>query len=250
MKLKAALKYQIHGMIKPLIIFYIVIYALIIFIGVQQVVWSRQGVRVTSGGLEVASAIFLFVVGLNSFKSTFHLFLANGISRKTMFKSYLGTVAPLAAFMALIDCINSLALSGVGIYNSVFYQTYYMRYGAVATFGAKMHVMLDGFVWMFFLYAAMAIIGFFITTLYYRMGKPLKLIVSIGVPVFFLMVLPYIDNYLFDGGIYEAVKYLFSKAWGFLDGFNPYISVLSSFITIAIFGALSFLAMRRATVKK
>ena len=78
----------------------------------------------------------------------------------------------------------------------------------------------------------------------------MKRIVSIGGPVFFLIVLPYIDIYLFDGGIYEAVKYLFSKAWGFLDGFNPYISVLSSFITIAIFGALSFLAMRRATVKK
>jgi hypothetical protein len=250
MKLKAALKYQIHGMIKPLIIFYIIIYAIIIFAGIQRVVMSHNGIRVTSSGVEISTAIFIFVFGLNSFKSTFHLFLANGVSRKTMFKSYILAVVPLAVFMALIDTINNLALSSVGSFQSIFYQMYHMHYGPILNFSAQMRVALDGFVWMTFLYTALSLIGFFITTIYYRMGKSLKLIVSIGVPVFFLMLLPYMDTYLFDGKIFDALRYFLAKAWGFLDGYNPYISVLTCFITAAVFGALSFLAMRRATVKK
>lgn len=236
-------------MIKPLIIFYIVIYALILFVGMQRMILYHNDARVTSSGIEISTAVFIFVVGLNSFKSTFHLFLANGVSRKTMFKSYILAIVPLAAFMAFVDIINNVVLSSVDNYQSMFYQMYNLHYGPVLNFGAQMRVALDGFVWMTFLYIALALLGFFITAIYYRMGKSLKLIVSIGVPVFFVMLLPYMDTYLFDGKVFDALGYFFSKAWGFLDGYNPYVSVLSSFITAVVFGALSFLAIRRATVK-
>lgn len=250
MKLKAALKYQIHGMIRPVIIFYIVIYAILILAGIQQAVLTYEGVTVESNGIEMASAVFMFIVGLNSFKSTFHLFLANGVSRITMFESFLGAILPTAAVMALIDNINNLILSSVGNFNSMFYHSYHVHYGSISSFGAKMQVFLDGFIWMTILYIAVAMIGFLITTLYYRMGRSLKLIVSVGVPVFFLIVLPYIDSYVLNGAIFETLGKIFYKAMGFADGYNPYISVLSSFLTFAVFSGLSFLAIRRATVKK
>jgi hypothetical protein len=132
----------------------------------------------------------------------------------------------------------------------MFFQAYNMHYGQVSSFGARMQVLLDSFVWMTFLYLALAMLGFLITTIYYRMGKSLKLIVSVGVPVFLFMVLPYIDNVVFNGAIYEALGRFFRIIWGFANGYNPYVSVLSSFITFAVFGGLSFLTMRRATVKK
>lgn len=249
MKLKAALKYQIHEFIRPLIIFYIVVYALLIYMGIQQAIMAERGLTVEFSGLEMASGIFIFIVGLNSFKTTFQLFLANGVSRKTMFKSYLGAVAPLAALMALVDSINSLVLSSVGNFHSMFYQVYSVRYGEISTFGAKMQVFWEGFVWMTLLYVMIAMTGFFLTTIYYRMGKSLKLIVSVGVPVLLVIILPYIDSNILDGAISKAMDHFFRIVWGMNDR-NPYIAVLTCFVTFAVFSGFSFLTMRRATVKE
>jgi hypothetical protein len=125
-------------------------------------------------------------------------------------------------------------------------------YGAryTAASAVSFQVSMDGTIWRLFTYAATAIVGFFITVLYYRLNKPLKLTVSIGVPVFFLMVLPYIDGMFFDGKIYDTIGNLIAGAYGFLDGYNPYISVLSSAIIFIVMGVLSYLLMRRATVKE
>lgn len=246
MKFKAALKYQLSDMKRPLIIFYIVIYCIISLMLVQQASMKNIG-EFSSSGIEMASVIFLFVAGLNSFKVTFHLFLANGISRKTMFKSYITSLLPIVAGMAIIDTLNGLLLSSPGHYRPMFYAMYQPHYGAVRSMTAGMY--LDGFIWMFFLYAFATMAGFFLTTLFYRMNKALKLLVSIGVPVFFFIVLPYIDTTLFMGKIYNAIWYIFRLAGGFLNGHNPYIAVLSCAISFALFGGLSFLAMRKATVK-
>lgn len=246
MKFNSAFKYQISGMKRPLIIFYIIIYALLAISILQRLIWTNSNITISGSGLEVSSMIFLFVCGLNSFKSTFNMFLVNGVSRRTMFKSYAAMIAPIAAGMALIDSLNSLLMASLVNYSSFFHQMYHARYGT----GLSVQTIAEGFLWMFAIYMVFAMLGFFITTIYYRMKKPVKLLVSIGVPVFFFMVLPYADAAIFNGGIYRAIGRFFAKAGGFLDGHNPYIAVLSSLIALVLLGALSFLAMRRATVKE
>lgn len=245
MKFNAALKYQLYGMKRPLIIYYIIIYCLYILMLVQQAAMKGTGGGFSSSGMESATLIFLFVIGLNSFKGTFQLFLANGVSRRTMFKSYIASLLPVAAGMAIIDSLNGLLLSSFGNYNSMFHSLYQMRYKA----GTTPAEFMEGLLWLFAFYMFITMAGFLITTLYYRMNKPVKLLVSIGVPVFFFIVLPYIDTFVFNGHIFEAIGYIFAKAGGFLDGYNPYIAVLSCVISFAVFGGLSFLAMRKATVK-
>ncbi len=250
MKLKAAFKYQLSGMKRPVIIYYLVIYCIFILMIVQQASMRGESFKISSSGMETATLIFLFITGLNSFKGTFQLFLANGISRKTMFKSYVTSLLPLAAGMAAIDSLNGFLMSLFGNYRPLFYTMYQTHYGTASWNGMTAGMYLDGFIWLFFFYALVAMAGFFITTLYYRMNKPLKLIVSIGVPVFFFIILPYVDAYIFRGQIYDAIGYIFAKAGGFLDGFNPYIAVPSCAVSFAVFGALSFLTMRKATVKQ
>ena len=66
-----AWKYQLDGMKWPLIIFYIVIAALLILVGVSTALATQQHTQFSVGGLEMASVVFIFIVGLNSFKSTF-----------------------------------------------------------------------------------------------------------------------------------------------------------------------------------
>ncbi len=250
MKFKAAWKYQLSEMKRPVIIFYLIIYCIYIFMIVQWLTMKGEYGKWSSSGMEAATLIFLFVIGLNSFKSTFHLFLANGVSRRTMFESYIAALLPLAAGMAVIDSLNGLLLSLLGNYNSMFENMYFFHYGDLIWPGRTASIFFDGLVWMFFFYAFVAMAGFFITTLYYRMNKPVKLLVSIGVPVFIFMILPYVDTFIFRGEIFEAIGHIFAKAGGFLDGFNPYIAVLSCFISFAVFAGLSFLAMRKATVKQ
>lgn len=248
MKFNAAFKYQLSGMKRPLIIYYIVIYALILLFLAQQLFWKNSNIRFVGSGHEMASVIFLFVCGLNSFKGTFQMFLANGVSRRTMFKSFAAMAAPVAALMALIDSLNYLLLSSFENYGSMFYQMYQNRYGA-EQLGANAQVLAEGLLWMFALYMFVLMLGFFITTIYYRMSKAIKLLVSIGVPVLVFMVLPYIDATIFSGAIFRGIGDFFALAGGFLNGFNPYIAVLSSLLAFALFGGLSLLAMRRATVK-
>lgn len=250
MKFKAAFKYQLSGMKKPLIIYYAIMYCIIIFMIVQRLTMKSADLNWSTSGLESATLIFLFITGLNSFKGTFHLFLANGVSRQTMFKSFVTSIFPIAAGMAVIDSLNALLMSAFINYRPLFYFMYQSRYGAAAGHGMTAGMYLDGFIWMLFFYAFVTMAGCLITTLYYRMNKPIKLLVSIGVPVFFFIILPYIDAFIFRGAISEATAYIFAKAGGFLDGNNSYIAVLSCAVSFALFGGLSFLAMRRATVKQ
>lgn len=250
MKFKAALKYQLYSVKKSLIIFYIVIYAIIITLSILQI--ARPGnINTSIGGFESASAIFLFVTGLNCYKPTFHLMLANGVSRRTMFNSFSVMILPVAAGMALIDSLNNLVFSSIVNYRSMFKQFYGLRYGIGGAVPNTFQVVIEGFLWMLVLYASVAMIGYFITALYYRMNKPIKLVVSIGVPVFFLILLPIIDNVLILGvNIIDSIWTFLRTAWGLADGINPYIGMISSVLTYAAFGVLSFLTIRKATVKQ
>lgn len=175
------------------------------------------------------------------------MLMANGISRRTVFTSHMVSVLPVAAFMAAVDSINHIIFSALTQYQSFFYQIYHNRF-TQSSFGTSALITLEGFIWMFFVYAMMAMIGYFISTLYYRMNKPLKLIVSIGVPILLFIVLPYIDVYISGLQLFKGIWVFIAQAWGFVND-NPYIAMLSSAITFVVFGALSYLLIRKAQVK-
>ena len=123
MRFLPAWKYQMNGVKWPLIIYYIVIASLLVLMGVTlSIVQGRT--RVTVGGMEMASIIFIFVMGLNSYKSVFLMMSANGISRKTMFVSFLAMLGIVAAGMALIDTLYGIGMKMAGDYRTMFEQMY------------------------------------------------------------------------------------------------------------------------------
>lgn len=248
MKFNSALKYQMNGFKKPMIIYYAIIYLIVILAAVPELFLPHADIEGTWSGMEMATMIFIFVCCLNSFKPSFKMFLANGVSRKTMFKSFITTIAIVVLVLTVIDSISSFIFSSVTNYNSMFYNIYSARYTMASA--VSFQVSIEGILWRIFSYAAVGITGFFITVLYYRMDKPMKLLVSIGVPIFFFMILPYIDNMFCNGVIYDTIGYLIAKAGGFLDGYNPYIADLSNAIIFAVLSGLSYLLIRRATVKE
>jgi hypothetical protein len=247
MNIKTAVKYQIYEFKKPFLIYYFIIYMIFALFFLSTSPLIRNGADVNLGGMEAASMIFIFVSGLNSFKETFRMFIQNGLSRKTLFISFVCGIIPISAFMALIDSINGVLAGMVSNYQTAYMQFYGQRYAGSSN---GILQLVEGFLWSIFAYAMLAMTGYFITTLYYRMNKGLKFIVSIGVPAFFFIILPIIDTNFTDGVISKGITNFFSFAWGYKNGFNPYFSMVTCTLIFALFGGLSYLLIRKAVVKE
>ncbi|NLT96557.1 MAG: hypothetical protein GXW96_00105 [Christensenellaceae bacterium] len=240
MRFLPAWKYQMNGVKWPLIIYYIVIASLLVLMGVSlSIVQGRD--RITVGGLEMASMIFIFVAGLNSYKPVFFMMSANGISRRTMFVSFLAMLGVVAAGMALVDTLYGIGMKMAGDYRTMFEQLYGRAANAPAWIPG-------GFEWRLCSYLVAGMAGYLITILYYRMNKAVKLLVSIGVPILVLFVWPAADLTWFNGATIRAVGWLIEWASGLSSG-NPYIGVMSNIVLTALLGALCYLALRRAPIK-
>lgn len=255
MKLTAAIKYYLNDYKKPVVIFYGILLALFLFLLITASFFGIEAAHM--GGMETASLIFLFVVGLNSFKNPFRLFLQTGISRRTLFVSFISSLAMLAVVMMLLDLGLGWLYSTSFRHETLFISLFGARYD---TNGAAF---LDGLLWSFISYMAVGMGGFFITALYYRMSKAWKLIVSAGVPVLFLMVLPVVDGVYFNGAIFGFFRDILAIANGYRSFGeminlnilqrvwpNPYYSVLFYTAIYLLAGTLGFLLTRTATAKE
>jgi hypothetical protein len=244
MTLKKATAYRLSDNSKALLIFYFVIFAVMLSFILRTTLFTSSNYG-TLGGLDASSMIFIFVVSL-IFAESFKMLQQNGCSRKTIFLSFVYSTIILAVVMAVVDSLTAMLMDIItSNYESGFFQIYQARYQSMRS---AQHF-FEGLLWYVTAYVMMGAIGFFITNLYYRMGKLLKVLVSVGVPVFFVIILPILSN-LTGGAIYEGIKNFFDFAWGFSHGFNPYFSMVSASIFSVILGGLAFLLIRRAVPKQ
>jgi hypothetical protein len=248
-RMKAPIKYQLLNYRHTVLIMYLCVYFFTALISIP-LSFKFSG---STSGLELASAITIFVIGLNSFKDIFKFFSANGVSRKTQFLSTAASLGILSAVLALIDMINCIIFTHLTTYSPMFLQIYGPRFG----FGFSKEnpiltpqILLEFFLWLIFLYFFVSMIGLFITTLYYRMNKGLKIAVSIAVPTVLLNGISALDFYFLNGKISDFLENAAKTAWGISNGFNPYIGMVSMFFFAAAFAALAFLLARKATVKE
>ena len=249
MNINKAIKYQILEMKKSVIGYYGIIYAIYIlfaiFIGIY-VSDGNNGSIGSIGGTEFSTAIFAFAIGLTSFKDTFKMFLQNGLSRRTLFKSFILSIMLLSIFMSLIDSVNTVIVNTISNYNPIYLQIYGRRYAEGVSEIVKL---LDGFLWNTFIYLTVAMVGYFLAILYYRMDKRLTIIVSVGVPGLLFFVLPIIEFNFTKGAIIQTIGRFISFASGFENGYNPYYSIMTSIFVFIIFGGLSYGLMKKAVVK-
>lgn len=241
MRLKSVVKYNLSEMKNSILIFYGIIAAIIVLSCFLTTVMS---VNVSGGGMELASAIFLFVCGLNSFKQNYLFLSTNGITRKTQFYGFFISSSTVAVLMGAIDTIYANTLYELMDNNTLFN----ILFEGFVKEASRPLTIIMGFVCNVVLYLSVMTLGYFITTLYYRMSKALKIIVSVGVPAWFLIILPlliessskmskWIDE------ITNSLKFLY-------NGNNPAIGALFLLALTAILGGLSFLLVRRAPVKQ
>jgi len=245
MRIKAIVKYYLTEIKTAVVMFYLIMAAVTILISYSINVTTGDGDSFVGGG-EMASLIFLFVVGLSSFKQNFLFLSTNNVPRRLQFKGFLLSALILCGAMAFVDTSYSNIVAQFMDYRSAFYQVY-------GEWTLQAFVLLKIAVNFFFnlvLYLLSYLGGYFITNLYFRMNKMLKIIVSIGVPAIFTIILPALESAVTKGRIFRFIGDVLLILGGLKDGVNPYIALLSFTAGATAVAGLCFLLLRRAVVRK
>ena len=223
-KLLKVYRYQLNESLSSVAIFYLALLVVAVFLSM----WDGG----SSSGFEFASALFIFVLGLNLFKSSFRFLQFLGVTRKIFFVGSLLVLFTVAAGMTVIDTVLGRLFAQLQPYTTLFAQSY------------EQGSLLSQLIWEFALLTMFAFIGFFITILYYRCNKILKIVISLS-PVYVSLIMSAMPP-----------SWVISM-WGvigFLSGLRPEVgvwdNVLGMLVTVLAASGLCFLLIRRAPVKQ
>lgn len=260
MKAKACFLYQIFDLRWAVLIYYFIIFCLTLLANYSVITLmaststgaTTEEHNVIMSGITSSSAIFIFIVGLNSFTENFRFSLQNGVSRKTLFFTRLCTAGVTALFMGVMDQIIHSLLSLVGqrfntrwLSVSLFQQLYPQAYGSPVQ-GFFLSA-LFGFCLLLF----MANTGYAIVMLFYRLNKLGKVLVGAGVPVVLLFGIPAItalDTLYFGERLQAFAQATLAPALDF--AFNSVPNCFISLLALAaLFGLFDWLLLRRAIVR-
>lgn len=241
MSMKASIKYQIMDFKKGLFWYYILLVLMMAFSCIMGN-YTNSFKTNSDGEFIFMTTIFVFIAGLNSFKEIFHMMLQNGISRKTTLISAFLSFLCVAVFMAVIDNILGKIFSyfqNDGFTLSYLYKNLYpIRLDEMGPVVARLeNIVIHASVYLGFLS-----LGYFITMLYYRMNRVVKLFVSIGFPISFILLLN-IENSL-------AIKLGEFLIWtSGIEQQNPYHMVIVFLGLTVLCFTFCWLLIRRAAEK-
>ncbi|AEY67290.1 hypothetical protein [Clostridium sp. BNL1100] len=237
MRLKTTSKYIFSDIKNSVLIFYLIIALLTIFFSSV----TSEG-NSSFNGIEMISAIFLFVVGLNSFRKNYLFLMSNGVPRRTQFKSFFLAAIPVTVGMAVIDRALVAIFNRITNYNTL----YGMLYQDKTQSNGNIVISL---LWSITLYMCAITLGYFITLGYYRMNKIQKICVSIGVPAFFILVLPYIIYNFCSTSTVNWVYNGITTMFGVTGSYGPISAVAVFLVSTILLSVLSYLLIRKAPIK-
>ncbi|MVB12243.1 hypothetical protein CAFE_29750 [Caprobacter fermentans] len=258
MNLKPIIRMQCRTDIRVFRIMYLVVYCIVALNVFYELFRGSGPERLTTSGLETATVITIFIVGLNSFREFFLFYSANGVSRRRMLAGIVSSLGIAAACTALIDTFNMFVFSLFMNYRSVYSQSL-MPTGVNLKFNRVWPALgnpavrspaflLKNLLWCFCLYFVAALLGLLITTFYYRLTRTQKFVCSFGVPVVLLIGLPVFDQAVTGGRISAALAEAFR--WWMNCAMNPAADFATHMILAAFLAALTFLLVRRVEIKR
>lgn len=234
-KLITGIKYQVSSFIKPLIIFYSIVYGLV---AASLFITINAGVaRITFTMLEINSFIFLGFCSVMTFSDDFKLFIQNGMTRKMIFKSFLCEFIMISFMMALFESVMTYILHTNFDYQYLFQMTY----------GGN-HSIVISFFWLFTLYFMFTMLAYLLATIKNKVGKKIFTITLIGIILIVLILMPAL-NIATNGAVLQKIAPLFNKIIGFVDGKVNLVYPIFTFVVIAIIAVIgSYLFTRKTEI--
>lgn len=227
-------RFQFRDQRNAIAIFYSIIVALAA-LGTFAVLRDTKG-NSSMGGLGMTSVVFIFILGLNCFTSTFKFMQANNVSRRRFYIGNVLALSIIALFMATIDTSLGFVIRLVIPYTSMTEQLY------------GMSSLLPELIWTSTLATLAAHVGWLISMVYYRSNKLQKTLVSVS-PLFGIITLVYLNRRT-AGAFGRAIISFMGWALGFkAQQPSPYVASLSFIIATMVVASLCFLLIRRAPVK-
>lgn len=248
MNTRHSFKYQMADSKNAVIIYYIVV--ALLFTSATVLMWifsdPHHGSHNYLGGVDMITTIFLFVVGLNSFKENFGMLLQNGVTRRSLFAGRLATTASLSALLTVADLALIVVFSLLGNVSGRF-TTGSMFHTAYRVDGVAGFILEPLFI--FALHLAAMMVGYCISLMFYRLNRLGKVLVGAGVPAFFTIVLPMLDLYLLNGRWEAAMAYFQDWSMG-LSANAPWMAILFFALYAVLASGFSWLLLRRAVFRK
>ena len=257
MNFKNMLKYQLTSTMGVVCIFSLMTFA--IFAGLYLLQFILPHFLVSDqGSYNLSSTVYLFAIifGMTTFKSILEFGVINGVSRKTIFMSTTVTYGVTSLVIAIMCLLFTFLTKGFMPTSDMFVFFYGERYGIDVIFQNTIHQhslnsVFPNILWTTIVLFLLFVLGYFITVLYYRMSTIWKYIVSIGVPALAITVIPMIATSSVGDELIPIMLDTLSFTQGFASDIpNPYISVISLSLVIAIFTTINYLMMRRASIKQ
>lgn len=246
MQIKNSFLYQFSKSIKPIISFYCIV---LVFTILDYIAYSLEFSPIVSvSGWDFAGLIFLFVAGCVSTSDVFPMLLQNSVSRKTYFIAKILTVLSLSAMVAVFNIgisvlteivfksiFNNSQVEIISMINMIYFDNF------TYTLSSAMWTLLVTYCLSIFIF----MLGMFLSSVFYRVGKFARVLISAGIPVTIFFVLPLVNllfyEYDFIGRFMECVGSILNLPWKCA----VFFSVMFIATTLA-----SWFVTRRMSIKK
>lgn len=253
MKVKSIVKYNLSSLKNSILIFYFIFISVCILLTMLS--YKSNG-TISSSGIELSSAIFIFVVGLNFFKENFYFIKANNLSRRSYFYGTILSMIPISIGMSLIDIILN-RIYNIFVNCPTNYDMMYTNYINISNYANNgwvqsnsLGTLFNTFLFQTSVYLLVFLLGFVITMIYYKCNKLMKTIISI-IPILLIIMFDmgfYIIALRFPyltGKIAEGLFYIL----GILPR-NVYMTISTFSIISVVLAIVSYLLIRKMTIKE
>lgn len=239
-------KYQLKTSIKPILIYYSILIGFLLLILIEK--FKSQNSNIQSSGIEMSTAIFIFIMALNSFKSSFYFSQGNNISRNSFIIGTIKAGIIMAAVLSLIDVIinriyNIFIICPTNfdmIYTKAIYD---IDSGWEPILTHSISNSFGTYIWTFAVYIFLFMLGLLITITYFRLNKLGQIVLS-SFPVILIVV---------TSGFYS---YIPIEVWTFIENAfgintkNPYIAILTFIILSILAITIQYLLIKKAVADK
>ncbi|KGO12924.1 hypothetical protein [Clostridium botulinum] len=239
-------KYQLETSIKPILIYYSILIGFLLLILIEKFMSQNSNVR--SSGIEMSTAIFIFIMALNSFKSPFYFSQGNNISRNSFIIGTIKAGIIMAAALSLIDVIINRIYNIFIICPTNFDMIYTKAIYGIDTGWEPIltHSISNSFgtyIWTFTVYVFLFMLGLLITIIYFRLNKLGQIVLSFF-PVILIVVTSGFYSYI-PTGVWDFIE----NAFG-INTKNPYIAIITFIILSILAIAGQYLLIKKAVTDK
>lgn len=215
-------KYQLVYFKNSVLTYYFVVFLVALM-------FNRPG----SGNTLSGSMVFILVLGLNWFKTSFRFSQANNLSRKTFYFATILAILAMSVFMSVVDVLLDSVFKNVQV--GFFGQLYPPNNFAEI-------------LWSIAVLATFASLGWMINMMYYRANGPMKIAISFS-PVLVIWLMVRLNDRI-GGKLANSFMAFAIRAFGLAGEVpNPYAAIISFAVLTLVILVINGLLMHRTPIK-